>query len=260
MVDEPESFEHEAPPPPPARPANRAPPPVSNSTDLSTSQWELPLIPVSSLDFGDGSADLSLSSWTEVGPSAPPSKPTPSSRSQLPPPDSSAKPPPAEVSLSSDDLIAVWGRVGVQICEVATTLHEKSRKSLVGDGSYKGFVDAVLSQVPNAARPSPPSYGYLIYLQVGSAVQKRASDIMPGDIVMLSDAKFKGHKGIHTYHQNVGAEQPLVGIVGEFEPKKSKIKVFEANQHVGQQTVESVSYRLEDMKSGTMKIFRVLEA
>ena len=41
-------------------------------------------------------------------------------------------------------------------------------------------------------------------------------------------------------HQNVGMGQRLVAIVADFEVKKSKVKVFQANQHVGQQ----VSYAL----------------
>ncbi|EPQ54681.1 hypothetical protein GLOTRDRAFT_43067 [Gloeophyllum trabeum ATCC 11539] len=148
----------------------------------------------------------------------------------------------------------MWGKVGIQVCEVATTLYEKSKKSLVGDGTYAGFVQAVLSEVPNASAPSPPSYGYLVYSQTGATVQKRISDIMPGDILTAHDAKLKGHKGLQTYHQNIGAEELLVGVVTEFEAKKHKVRVFQANQHVGQQTVESVSYRLEDLKSGTIKV------
>jgi myosin tail region-interacting protein MTI1 len=140
-----------------------------------------------------------------------------------------------EPHMSADELMGVWGRVGVQICEVATTLFEHSKKSLVGDGTYHGFVDAVVSRVPNAVMPSPPVYGYMIYAQSGATVQKRASDIMPGDIVLLCDAKFKGHKGLQTYNQTVGVGEPVVGVVSEFELKKSKIRVFEANQHVGQQ-------------------------
>jgi hypothetical protein len=139
--------------------------------------------------------------------------------------------------MSADQLVAIWGRVGVQVCEVATTLMEQSKTSLVADGSHRGFVDAVLSQVPNAVSPpsSSSSYGYLIYARDGSAVQKRLCEIMPGDIVALSDAKLKGHKGIQTYHQTVGSSEEVVGIVGEYDHKKSKIKVFEANLQVGQQ-------------------------
>ncbi|KAL0062309.1 assembly of actin patch protein [Marasmius tenuissimus] len=90
--------------------------------------------------------------------------------------------------------------------------------------------------------------------QTGSSVQKRASEILPGDIVWLKDAKLKGHKGLHTYTQHVGeGDEACVGVVSEFEAKKFKVRVFQANQHVGQQTVESVSYRMEDLKSGVVK-------
>jgi hypothetical protein len=146
---------------------------------------------------------------------------------------------------------------------VATTLFEKSKKALIGDGTYAGFVKAVLADVPTAAQVSIDAgeYGYLVYSQNGSVVQKRASDIMPGDIVEIHDARLKGHKGLQTYQVTVGGSGELVvGVVAEFDNKKSKIRVLQANQHVGQQTVESVSYRLDDLKSGTIKIYRALEA
>jgi len=264
MVEEPES--QEIPPPPPARPVSRLPPArstpqipqpsrmTSDPTDIS-SQWELPSIPNSSLDM-DGGNDLSMS-WTDA---AEPISPTTPLSSQPPPParNRGSVLLPMERQLSADDLMALWGRVGVQVCEVATSMFEKSKKTVVGDGTYSGFIQSVLATVPNAA-PAPTAageYGYLIYVQNGPSVQKRVSDIMPGDIVEIVDAKLKGHKGLQTYHQSVGVagSEPLVGVVGEFEPKKSKIRVFHANQHVGQQSVESVSYRLEDVKSGLIKV------
>ena len=72
------------------------------------------------------------------------------------------------------------------------------------------------------------------------------------------DGEIKGYQGIHAYHRHVGAGEPLVGIANEFEVKTSKIRVFQANQSVRQQTLECVSYRLEDLKSGTLKVYRVL--
>ncbi|KAG5646032.1 hypothetical protein DXG03_004634 [Asterophora parasitica] len=278
MVEEPSGFaqDEEIPPPPPARPTSRppprtAPPPPAPSSDNISSQWELPSIPTSGLDFG-GTTDLSLS-WPE---DSNPAQSSSSPSSPIPPEKSAVQQqhaPDPDHPRSSDELIAVWGRVGVQICEVATTLFDKSKRSLVGDGTYHGFVYAVLSEVPNAVLPySQASYGYLVYQQTGSSVQKRASEILPGDIMVLQEAKLKGHKGLQTYHQNVGVGEQLVGVVSEFEPKKSKIRLFQANQHVGQQvisarpnqrnttnassatqTVEAVSYRLEDLKSGTVK-------
>jgi hypothetical protein len=242
MVEEPES--QETPPQPPIR-SSRLPPmrstpqvpqaPTMQSSEATTesisSQWELPSIPTSTFDFGGG-ADLSLS-WSDAG------EPSSSSQASAPAPPSKRATLPAERQLSADDLIALWGRVGVQVCEIATSMFEKSKKTLIGDGTYTGFVQAVVATVPNAA-PVPTAsgeYGYVVYVQNGASVQKRASEIMPGDIVEIQDAKFKGHKGLQTYHQNVGAVggEHLVGVVGEFEAKKSKIRVFHANQHVGQQ-------------------------
>ncbi|KAF8625936.1 hypothetical protein AX17_006662 [Amanita inopinata Kibby_2008] len=278
-------------PPPPARPAHRGPPsrgapPAPSSAALSdsiSSQWELPAIPSGGLDItGVTGSDLSLS-WSEAEDTLSSSTPsatttTTGAAAHVP----SHPPPPAPPvqtksaasmmghrRLTSDALMSVWGRVGVQICEIATSLHEKSKKSLVGDGTYAGFVQAVLSEVPNAVKPAildAPSastqegtWGYLIYSQTGAAVQRRVSDIMPGDVIELRDAKLKGHKGLQTYTQHVGTDEVLVGVVSEVEPKKSKVRVLQANQHVGQQTVESASYRLEDLKSGTIKVYRVLE-
>ncbi|KAI0086924.1 hypothetical protein BDY19DRAFT_893976 [Irpex rosettiformis] len=258
MIEESDVTDREEPPPlPPPRsvslkkgpPARNAPPLPPPTTDLAASQqWE------SSLDFG-GETDLSLSGqWSEDSTQYP----TPPSRERLsqpppPPPSSSAT---HATTLTADELTAQWGRVGVQIHEYATTLYEKSRKSLVGDRSYIGFITAVLSQVPNAAQPSPPydTFGYLIYEQAGPAVVRHVTDIMPGDVVVLVDARLKGHKGIQMYNQHVGANEPVVAIVGDFEMKKSKVKAFQANQHVGHESVESVSYRLEDLKSGSVKV------
>ena len=247
IVDEPHSLEEAK---PPSRRTSRIGAPVRSppnpmpvhTTDPNTisesSHWELPSIPTAALDIGSG-GDLSMSSWTDLGE---PTSPT----SQRPPPPpkkpslQSHKPKPSEVQLSADDLMAVWGRVGVQVCEVATSLFENSKKSLIGDGTYAGFITAVLAGVPNAAPIAVASgeYGYLVYAQNGSLVQKRASEIMPGDIVEIHEGKLKGHKGLQTYHQNVGGSgEALLGIVGEFEAKKTKIRVFHANQHVGQQQV-----------------------
>lgn len=213
-----------------ARPAPEMSKSVESQENIS-SQWELPSIPTSSLNFG-ASADLSLS-WSDAGELLSPPQPTQTSlRGKV------RRQPTTDMSISADDLITIWGRVGVQVCEVATALFEKSKKTLIGDGTYSGFIKAVLADVPNSAEVSIDAgeYGYLVYSQNGSVVQKRASEIMPGDIVEVHDARFKGHKGLQTYQLSVGASGELVmGIVAEFDTKKSKIKAFQANQHVGQQ-------------------------
>ena len=244
IVDEPHSLEEGTTSPSrrtsriaPARPPpNPMGIPHTSDPNSISSHWELPSIPTSALDLGND-GDLSMSSWTDAGEPA-----SPISQPPLPPAKQpgllSHKPKPSELQLSTDDLMAIWGRVGVQVCEVATSLFENSKKAIIGDGTYAGFITAVLAGVPNAAPISVASgeYGYLVYAQNGSSVQRRVSEIMPGDIVEIHEGKLKGHKGIQMYHQNVGGSgEALLGIVGEFEAKKSKIRVFHANQHVGQQ-------------------------
>ena len=99
---------------------------------------------------------------------------------------------------SSDALLDLWGRVGVYISDAAAILHDKSRRVLVGDGTYPGFVLAVSRQVPSAVIPSKTArypYGHLVYFQTAQTVHKRYAEIMPGDVVVLQNALFKGTRG-----------------------------------------------------------------
>lgn len=254
----------ELPPPPPPRPG-RAPPPRAVPPPPPPTEPVAPARPpkhrsmpsiTNAIDFGQ-EADLSFTGQFTQGSStyqAPIFSPSPPPRSDslrnstasqsadAPPPP----PPVVEQQLSSDDLMAHWGRVGVQIHDTANNLFEKSKKSLVGDGTFVGFVVTVLTQISAVNQPVPPfdSFGYLIYSQSGTSVLRRASDIMPGDVIELCDAKFKGHKGLQTYHQAVGVGERLVAVVADFEVKKSKVKVFQANQHVGQQVCILFSSRI----------------
>ncbi|KAG8735187.1 hypothetical protein FRC10_010894 [Ceratobasidium sp. 414] len=176
---------------------------------------------------------------------------------------------------NGDMLMALWGKVGTQAMQSAITLAEKGKKSIVGDGTSTGFVAAVLAGTPGAYKAS---YGWPVFAQTGSNVQRRSSDIMPGDIIVLTDVKLKGHKGLQGYSMQVNGE--LAGVVGEFEAKKSKVKVWQpalhpnsypvskklqtrlrqaAGMRVFKQTVESVSYRLDDLKSGSVVVYRVAE-
>lgn len=258
-------------------PARRGPPPRSAppAPELelaSTGQWELPSIPSGSLDFGDSGAtsDLSASRWSEDSTSYP--SPAPRSSAPPPAPPPTAVPPRLSVEqprahtgvparMTVDELRAVWGRVGVRVAEAAGALLERSKHKFVGNGSYEGFVAEALAGVPNAlASYGPGEYGFLVYAQTGAQVHTRLADIMPGDVVVLEGARFKGHKGLHTYSMSAGESAPCMGVVSEFDPKKLKLKALQANQRVGQAIVESVSYRLEDLKSGTIKVYRVLEA
>ncbi|KAF8301466.1 hypothetical protein DL93DRAFT_2038861, partial [Clavulina sp. PMI_390] len=155
--------------------------------------------------------------------------------------------------------VALHNRVGKHVLARAAALVEYARKSVIGDGSASGFVQTVLEQVPAAhaavmlpaastsGRGGELEYGPLIYVQSGNAVQKKASDIMPGDIAVVTGAKLKGHKGLSSYSVQV---EWAVGIVNEWEDKKGKLKLWQAS-------VESVSYRLDDLKSGQIKVSKL---
>lgn len=239
----------EAPLPSPVRLRGHVPqwsvPPPQESSDLAGSgQWELPSIPSGSLDLGNSVivGDLSGSMWSEDSttyPSAAPplvSQSPPTSVPQQPvgqQPRAPAAVVPAQVT--ADELRALWFRVGAQVGEAASRLHERSKRTLVGDGSYESFIAEAFSQVPNVSPPRRPGeYGILIYAQTGPQVHTRLTDVMPGDIAVLDGAKLKGYKGLHTYSMSAGEGTPCMGVVSEFDVKKLKLKVLQANQRVGQ--------------------------
>lgn len=261
--------EEEAPPPPPPRPVRQPPsrtapsephppvphslppipqipppppPPMQQREASGDPQWSLPDIPSASLDLGKVE-DLSSSAWSQDSTNYPQTMHTqqPMASTSVSTVSQPVQPPPRVLGqLNADELLALWGSVGVHIGEFAHAMYDKSKKSLIGDGTYRGFVQAVLGQVPNAARPQPSApidtVAHLIYSQTGGVVNRRVCEIMPGDIIVLFDAKLKGHKGLHTYQQHVGTGgDPVWGIVSEFEMKKSKARAYQANQHVGAQ-------------------------
>lgn len=61
----------------------------------------------------------------------------------------------------------------------------------------------------------------------------------PGDVAAFHDAKLKGKKGLSSYSQQAGSvEDPLVGIVAEFEQKnKRKMRVLQVERGVSRSRV-----------------------
>jgi len=72
-------------------------------------------------------------------------------------------------------------------------MFEKLKKTLIGDGAYAGFVQAAVATAPNATAAVPITsgdYGYVVYVQNRASMQRQVSEMMPGDIVEIHDAKF----------------------------------------------------------------------
>jgi myosin tail region-interacting protein MTI1 len=146
--------------------------------------------------------------------------------------------------MTADQLKATWRRVGAQVNEVVRELFERSKKTVIGDGTYVGFINAVLDNVPNASavEEDASSFGHLIYVQTGPSVTRRVADIMHGDIIVLQDAKLKGYKGLKPYHQNVGEGTPVVAVIDELRSKKSELKVYQACHQAGNQVRHTMNH------------------
>lgn len=212
------------PPPPPPLPQHYppvtyeiAPPPVVPAA--TSGQWGLPDIPSSSLmsDEGQHRTQQHQAEGYDQG-----------DEDEQPP----SGPPKLRAPLTVQELTALWNRVGLQVITAAKMLVEQSKNTIIGDGSPGGFIETALSAVPSA-QPIFPQDGYfgnLIYAQTGPSIIKRSADIMPGDIVALTDVKLKGFKGLQAYNLHIGTSGgPLLAIVAEFEGgKKQKLRVYQA--------------------------------
>ncbi|CAK5271993.1 unnamed protein product [Mycena citricolor] len=253
-IDE-EHEEPELPPPIPSR-SHRPPVPATQPNTVAETDptiehaspsgekptspsWELP-------SFGGG-IDTTFPAFT-AGSAATASTPLPRPQSSQQHPTPASPP----VSMTADELIGVWGRVGVHLCEAATQLFERQT---AGDGN---FVSSALGMVPNARiGNTEKGWGYVVYTQSAAHPVQQTTDVLPGDIAVFFDCRFKGHKGLVGYSVSIGAGEPAVGIVSEYSAsgKKRKVRVFHQPGKI-----EVGSFRLEDLKSGIVKFYRVLEA
>ena len=119
---------------------------------------------------------------------------------------------------------------GTKVYKSAQKLADIGRKQSVGDGTSRAFVWTALGE---AGIDANVGFGPLIWEQQGSTRSKRSDDIRPGDVLVLHDAKFKGKKGLVSYHQQVGSvDDPMFAICSEFEPKRSKVRGWQVDRGV----------------------------
>ncbi|KIR80880.1 myosin I binding protein [Cryptococcus gattii E566] len=141
---------------------------------------------------------------------------------------------------------------GQGVVRVARGIFAQGKKGFYGDGSASGFVAVVMDNA-GVPRPSGNAWGQVIFEQEAGSILRRYDEPRPGDIAAFYDAKLKGKKGLHTYSQHVGSvEEPLVGVISEFEDRKHKLRVLQVERGVP----DEVSYRCEDLKGGKVVVFR----
>lgn len=134
-------------------------------------------------------------------------------------------------------------------------------KSAVGNGSSKDFISALVASMDEVLPPVGSSFGSIILAQAATTpVDVGADEIRVGDIVALHGVDFKGKKGLASYHATFGSTQePTYACVIESEAKKRKLRCILVAGVEGKRTriPEETSLRLDDVKSGLLRIFRL---
>ncbi|GMM35155.1 Bbc1 protein [Saccharomycopsis crataegensis] len=124
------------------------------------------------------------------------------------------------------------------------------------DGS-QNFVAKIFQKLPGLVPPiGLNSFGKLIYHNESHRSVNQTEDFQPGDILRISSAKFSGHNKLRQkIVYEVGAKEPLVAIIGEFDSIKMKFRVFEKDS---KNKIKPVSYKISDLINGSIKVFRPL--
>ncbi|KAJ9107396.1 hypothetical protein QFC21_000846 [Naganishia friedmannii] len=139
---------------------------------------------------------------------------------------------------------------GAKVARAAAKLIESGKKQTIGDGSPRALVWTAMSE---AGLDANTTFGTLIWEQQGHTIQQRQDDIRIGDIVVLHDVKLKGKKGLLSYTQQAGSvQEPVFAVCSHVDEKKTKIKVYQNDRG----HADNVTYRLDDLQSGLVRIFR----
>lgn len=156
--------------------------------------------------------------------------------------------------LSRDELEALYEQVGVLVARNVRGLNGRA----VGDGSAIALVrEALKATVPSVLPPvGQRSFGSLIYDNMANSSVQQMDEIRAGDVISFRNARFQGHKGgLHQKYSMDAGKPDHCGIVAEWEGNKRKVKVYEQGRD-GRKVVQT-SYRLGDLKSGQVRVWRV---
>lgn len=157
-------------------------------------------------------------------------------------------------NLRQDQLEDAYTKFGSQIAERANAIKETT----VGDGSPHSLPLSLISALPDALLPiGVRAYGALVYANLANASVQQFDEIRPGDVITFRNARFQGHRGpMHTkYTMDVG-KPDHVGIVLEWDGTKKKVRVWEQGRE--SRKVKPESFKLGDMRSGEVKVWRVM--
>ncbi|KAI1817469.1 hypothetical protein GGS20DRAFT_532282 [Poronia punctata] len=162
------------------------------------------------------------------------------------------EPPPR--SLRQDELEAAYERFGKGL---ARSVASKTG-SVVGDGTPHALVHELLRSFPEALVPvGSRAYGALVYSNMANAATQLNDEIRPGDIMSIRNAKFQGKHGpMHAKYTMEIGKPDHVAIVSEWDGTKKKVRAWEQGRE--NRKVKQESFKLDDLRSGEVKIWRVM--
>ncbi|KAL7948563.1 hypothetical protein V8C42DRAFT_342586 [Trichoderma barbatum] len=132
------------------------------------------------------------------------------------------------------------------------------KDQVVGDGTAASFVLEMIRPLEDALLPiSTRSYGALVYANMANASTQQHDVIRPGDIITIRNAKFQGKHGpMHAKYSSEVGKPDHVGVVAEWDGTKKKVRAWEQGRDG--KKVKQESYKLDDLRSGEVKIWRVV--
>lgn len=162
------------------------------------------------------------------------------------------EPPPR--ALRQDQMEEFHELFGRRISEGASS----KKDTIVGDGTPQGLVAELLRPFKEALRPvGTRAYGAVVYSNMGNASTQQHDVIRPGDIMSVRNAKFQGKHGpMHAKYSAEVGKPDHVGVVAEWDGTKKKVRVWEQGRE--SKKVKLESFKLDDLRSGEVKIWRVV--
>ena len=136
---------------------------------------------------------------------------------------------------------------------------EKSIGSKLGSGIVEEAIHKLAAANFSVLKPiGEKAFGATVYKNFNHNITK-VDDIRPGDIICMRNTKFTSHKGLGglgTKNVSAGEGTEIYSaVVVEYDSKKDKVKVAE-NGKGG--IVKKESYKFAELKSGRIKVYRVL--
>ncbi|KAK3687386.1 hypothetical protein B0T22DRAFT_534800 [Podospora appendiculata] len=157
-------------------------------------------------------------------------------------------------TLRQDQLEQSYERFGRAIGEAVAS----KKDTVVGDGTPQALIYELLRPFKDALLPvGSRAYGALVYSNLANASTSQNDEIRPGDILSIRNAKFQGKHGpMHAKYSVEVGKPDHVAVVAEWDGTKKKVRAWEQGRE--SKKVKLESFKLDDLRSGEVKIWRVM--